>query len=249
MKKVISFYLKIFLFTGIFAMVLGGIFQNIEENEIINGLLLTMGVQLSPMFAFLVTKKKTKDNINFKFKTDKWFILSILMPILIFSITALILSFIGIKYQSTEYIGITLIIAILTIIIGSVGEEIGWRGYLQNELNKEYSLFVSSAVTGLMWGAWHFFKIMNKGIISYLLFIPTIFLFGIIMGYIYNKSNKSLVNMIAFHSFVNLSTILMLFNRECNAFYITLTIVNLIVIFVLWLNDREYFKLKRESVD
>ena len=249
MKKVISFYLKIFLFTGIFAMVLGGIFQNIEENEIINGLLLTMGVQLSPMFAFLVTKKKTKDNINFKFKTDKWFILSILMPILIFSITALILSFIGIKYQSTEYIGITLIIAILTIIIGSVGEEIGWRGYLQNELNKEYSLFVSSAVTGLMWGAWHFFKIMNNVIISYLLFIPTIFLFGIIMGYIYNKSNKSLVNMIAFHSFVNLSTILMLFNRECNTFYITLTIVNLIVIFVLWLNDREYFKLKRESVD
>ena len=55
MKKVISFYLKIFLFTGIFAMVLGGIFQNIEGNEIINGLFLTMGVQLSPMFAFLVT--------------------------------------------------------------------------------------------------------------------------------------------------------------------------------------------------
>ena len=77
MKKVISFYLKIFLFTGIFAMVLGGIFQNIEGNEIINGLLLTMGVQLSPMFAFLVTKKKTKDNINFKLKIDKWFILSI----------------------------------------------------------------------------------------------------------------------------------------------------------------------------
>ena len=171
------------------------------------------------------------------------------MPILILSITALILQFIGIKYQSTGYIGITLIIAILTTIIGSVGEEIGWRGYLQNELNKKYSLFVSSAVTGLMWGAWHFFKIMNNGIISYLLFIPTIFLFGIIMGYIYNKSNKSLVNMIAFHSFVNLSTILMLFNRECNTFYITLTIVNLIVILVLWLNDREYFKLKRESVD
>ena len=249
MKKVISFYLKIFLFTGIFAMVLGGIFQNIEGNEIINGLLLTMGVQLSPMFAFLVTKKKTKDNINFKLKIDKWFILSILMPILILSITALILQFIGIKYQSTGYIGITLIIAILTTIIGSVGEEIGWRGYLQNELNKKYSLFVSSAVTGLMWGAWHFFKIMNNGIISYLLFIPTIFLFGIIMGYIYNKSNKSLINMIAFHSFVNLSTILMLFNRECNTFYITLTIVNLIVILVLWLNDREYFKLKRESVD
>ena len=42
-------------------MVLGGIFQNIEGNEIINGLLLTMGVQLSPMFAFLVTKKKTNN--------------------------------------------------------------------------------------------------------------------------------------------------------------------------------------------
>ena len=101
MKKVISFYLKIFLFTGIFAMVLGGIFQNIEGNEIINGLFLTMGVQLSPMFAFLVTKKENKDNINFKLKIDKWFILSILMPILILSITALILQFIGIKYQST----------------------------------------------------------------------------------------------------------------------------------------------------
>lgn len=246
MKKVISFYLKIFLFTGIFAMVLGGIFQNIEGNEIINGLLLTMGVQLSPMFAFLVTKKKTKDNINLKLKIDKWFILSILMPILILSTTALILSFIGIKYQSTEYIGITLIIAIITTIIGSVGEEIGWRGYLQN---KTCSLFLSSAVTSLMWGVWHFFKIMNNGIISYLLFIPTIFLFGIIMGYIYNKSNKSLLNMIAFHSFVNLSTILILFNRESNTFYITLTIVNLIVIFILWINDREYFKLKRELVD
>jgi hypothetical protein len=41
------------------------------------------------------------------------------------------------------------------VIRGAVGEELGWRGYLQGELCKRHSLLGASLIVGVIWGLWH----------------------------------------------------------------------------------------------
>lgn len=53
-------------------------------------------------------------------------------------------------------IGFSLITSLLTI-----GEEIGWRGFLQKKLLEKNSLFKSLTFLGLLWGFWHFPLIIN----------------------------------------------------------------------------------------
>lgn len=38
----------------------------------------------------------------------------------------------------------------------SLGEELGWRGFLVSELLRRHGLAITSLLSGLIWGAWHF---------------------------------------------------------------------------------------------
>ena len=40
-------------------------------------------------------------------------------------------------------------------IIFTLGEELGWRGYLLQKLSKEYSVQKSIIISGIIWGIWH----------------------------------------------------------------------------------------------
>lgn len=44
---------------------------------------------------------------------------------------------------------------VVTATGGSIGEELGWRGYLLKELHKRHSLFMSGLLVGIVWGFWH----------------------------------------------------------------------------------------------
>lgn len=41
------------------------------------------------------------------------------------------------------------------LISGSIGEELGWRGFVLNELQKKYSPMKSAIIVGAVWGFWH----------------------------------------------------------------------------------------------
>jgi len=44
---------------------------------------------------------------------------------------------------------------VVTATGGSMGEELGWRGYFLKELNKRHNLFMSGLIVGIVWGFWH----------------------------------------------------------------------------------------------
>lgn len=244
-KKILFFYGINLLITFIFAMLFGGILTSIKGNELILGLFVTMGVQLSLITTSLIYCKKYRIKRNYNYKLNKYLIPSVLIPIIIFVVSSLLLNMININYISSEYTGVIFVLAFITTIIGSISEEIGWRGILLEVFEDKYSSFISSIFVGILWGMWHFFKISQVGILGYVLFIPSIVLFSIIIGYVYNKSNKSLLNAIVFHSFINISSILLIYNRECIQFYIISFVVSLLMIVVLWLFDKKYFILKK----
>lgn len=43
----------------------------------------------------------------------------------------------------------------LHLVGGAIGEELGWRGYVHNELRKRRRVVAASMITGLIWGCWH----------------------------------------------------------------------------------------------
>lgn len=243
-RKVIFFYGINLLVTVILALIFGGVLGSIGGNEVILGLIVTMGVQLTPLISALIFNKRFKESFKGKcsFKFNKWILAAILIPVMLVFISSVIMDFMGIKYVPTGYKGIVLAVAVITTIIGCTAEEIGWRGCLLPVFEEGFSPVVSSVFTGLLWGLWHFFKISSVGISGFILFVPTIILFSVIMAYIFNHSGRSLVNMTAFHCFMNFSTIAFLYERECLQFYVVLFAVSLVMIGILWLMDRNYFK-------
>lgn len=246
-KKIVFFYGINLLVTLICAMVFGGVLSSIQGNELLLGMIVTMGVQLAPLITAGIYQMKYKPERKYSFTISKWTIWYMFLPIIIVLTASMLLSICRIPYIPTAYTGGLFLLACITTILGCTAEEFGWAGCVQEIWQEKYTPFLSSIFTGILWGIWHFFKIPSVGLIGYLLFILSIVLFRILMGYIYHKSNHSMINMIVFHCFVNFTTILVLYQRECHLFYVFLSLMTFSILFILWLKDKSYFKTKVEK--
>ena len=89
---------------------------------------------------------------------------------------------------------------------------------------------------------------MNVGFVGYLLFIPTVIMLSIFITYFYKKSKNNILNAIFYHTFFNLSNMILLFKRESIQLYLTILGVSALLLILLFMYDREYFKLK-ESIE
>lgn len=91
---------------------------------------------------------------------------------------------------------------------GPLGEELGWRGFAQNELQKKHSPLKASIIIGFWWGVWHlpiWFTTGFTGInlIKYIiLFMIAVISISIIMTSFYNL-NKNLLVPIMIHQLFN----------------------------------------------
>ena len=97
-----------------------------------------------------------------------------------------------------------------SLIRGPLGEELGWRGYLQIELNKRFSLLKSSLIVGGIWGVWHLPLWFVSGFqgVNLLLYIVFFFVglvsFAVIIGSIYSRGGN-LLYAILLHQMLNFS--------------------------------------------
>ena len=90
----------------------------------------------------------------------------------------------------------------------SIGEELGWRGYLQPMLRKKYSLIISSAIVGVTWGLWHlpgyYFGTGVVEGVSMFWFLVWVLGAALIMGYLYEVSESVFIPVL-FHTISNMS--------------------------------------------
>jgi membrane protease YdiL (CAAX protease family) len=88
---------------------------------------------------------------------------------------------------------------LINITSGPMGEELGWRAYALQELQKRLSPLTASLWIGLLWGLWHFPLWLVSGYTGLdLLLYSGFFLLGIIsfsvfLTFFYNKSGNILV--------------------------------------------------------
>lgn len=97
------------------------------------------------------------------------------------------------------------------LIAGSLGEEIGWRGFAQPFLQQRYSVFWASVIIGVLWATWHLWPVIAPGgllhltpldvVQTYVRLIST----AIIYGWIYNSTRGSLLLVMLAHAGHNIA--------------------------------------------
>ncbi|MDB0440351.1 CPBP family intramembrane metalloprotease [Clostridioides difficile] len=109
---------------------------------------------------------------------------------------------------TTSSLGMFIYLFLKNLFAGPLGEELGWRGFAQNELQKKYSPLRASIIIGFWWGIWHlpiWFTTGFTGIdlIKYIAFFMTsVISVSIIMATFYNL-NKNLLVPIIIHQLFN----------------------------------------------
>lgn len=97
-----------------------------------------------------------------------------------------------------------------SLIRGPLGEELGWRGYLQVELNKRFSLLKASLIVGVIWAVWHlplWFIAGYQGLdlLLYIVFFAVgLIAFSVIIGFVYGRG-RNLLYAILLHQMLNFS--------------------------------------------
>ena len=103
--------------------------------------------------------------------------------------------------------------ALLTILVASVIEEVGWRGYGEDAIAQYHPWFRESLIFGIVWACWHlplFFipgtyhaGLLDLGYGYTLNFLVSVVPLGFLTTWVYAKNNRSMLACIVFHLFVN----------------------------------------------
>jgi membrane protease YdiL (CAAX protease family) len=114
--------------------------------------------------------------------------------------------------EDFSFTGVGIGSALMTILLASVIEEVGWKGYCEDSIGNYMNWFWESMVFGLIWSFWHFPLIFIRGtyqagLTVNPLYVINFFISGIPLGFIitwvYLASDRSILACMVFHLFVN----------------------------------------------
>ncbi|MFD2046585.1 CPBP family intramembrane glutamic endopeptidase [Ornithinibacillus salinisoli] len=179
----------------------------------------------SSTFAFVILYKKIYPGLKLKDFVIKQFaprlrysVLStvVIIQIIIIAVTIFLLSMTNDAPKlalSFTGLGLLIIAFIDNLVRGPLGEELGWRGFALNQLQKQFSPLRSALIVGVLWGFWHtplWFASGYTGVnlIKYIVFFMVgILSYSIIVTMFYNL-NKNLVIPIVSHQVFNFSLVM-----------------------------------------
>ncbi|MBB5210884.1 CPBP family intramembrane glutamic endopeptidase [Microbulbifer hydrolyticus] len=130
---------------------------------------------------------------------------------------------------------------LIVILVISLGEEFGWRGYLLPKLQEKYSALTASLILGAVWGFWHFpASLIGTGVpqeMPFFVFLVWVLLATLLMTWVYNNTGSVLL-AILMHSMANATfnylPLLPEFVGQLNTFFVFLAAVGLLTSVVIW---------------
>ena len=91
------------------------------------------------------------------------------------------------------------------LVVFSIGEEFGWRGYAYPRAAQRYGPVVGSLIVGAVWGVWHLFMMVTpEGVLpSPLLvgkFVVELALWSVVIAWVFERGGRSMAVAIAIHA-------------------------------------------------
>ena len=124
----------------------------------------------SPAIACLITRAVTKEGfgdmkLHFNFRGNfRWYLLAFAVPLVCFSASQLLP--VIIRGYGSRLSGFTAdnVLSVIFILMGQsavvsaglLGEELGWRGYMNQKLEPLVGTVGTCLIGGIIWGLWHF---------------------------------------------------------------------------------------------
>ena len=217
----ILFFALAYLFTWIFWIPAIFVPQSIGAALMLIGLLAPGAV--STVFVLVSGSKELKTDLKNKiigFYKVKWgnVVLAIIVFALIIVASILLSTLFGQslnQFAFTEdfsFTGVGIAGAFFTILVASIIEEVGWKGYCEDSIGNYMNWFWESMIFGVLWSFWHFPLIFiqgtyQAGLMVNPLYVINFFVSGIPMGFIitwvYLASDRSILACMIFHLVVN----------------------------------------------
>ncbi len=104
--------------------------------------------------------------------------------------------------------------ALLTMILASVLEEVGWRGYGEDAVGSYHTWFTETIIFGCIWACWHLPLFLIPGTYQYTLselgplyiinFLISTIPVDFLQTWVYVKNNRSMLATALFHLFLNI---------------------------------------------
>jgi membrane protease YdiL (CAAX protease family) len=164
----------------------------------------------------------------------------------------------GLSYLIIKVIGINIVFnsigenwlliypMLLAQLLGAIGEEIGWRSFLQTILEKEMPILLSSIIVGTIWGLWHIPVHYSFGLIVMAIFISMTVLFSIIMTVVLKNTRNNIFVSTLLHTSFNVSAFVLLNPNVINKETVSIIaiIMLIIVAIIVPLNSKYLLKQK-----
>lgn len=215
-KKVALFLLLMVIISSVFNFLIIRNGGKIEEN-LLYAIVLIFSPALVSLLVNLIFEKNLR-GFGWKWQHTGWHLISYLIPFLYIVVSyGSVIIFGGAKlnFDKIAELGPAGILAIPTVgmlgvVIQVVGEEIGWRGFLLNNLYKKMSFAKANLITGIVWAMFHYPLLLlgnyNNGAtpLWYALIFFTISIMGAntIINWIYIRTG-SIWTAVIFHTVHN----------------------------------------------
>ena len=118
----------------------------------------------------------------------------------------------GDAFGWSTWSSVPLLFVTTALLGGPLFEEIGWRGFLQDELQRRRTVLVSTAVVAMVWAVWHLPLLVSEptGQRPPLPFLLWVLAQAVVLAWVYNTSSGSVLLAILFHAAANVSGRLLL---------------------------------------
>ena len=217
----VLFFVLAYVFTWIFWL------PAIFVSEEIGGVLMLIGLLapgiISTIFVLCSGSEPLKKDLKNKvvgFYKVKW--MNVFLAVCVFAIIVICSILLSLLFgqsldqfaftEDFSFTGVGIGSALITIILASIIEEVGWKGYCEDSIGNYMNWFWESVIFGIIWSFWHFPLIFIKGtyhagLMVNPLFVVNFFVSAVPMGFIitwvYLASDRSILACMVFHLFVN----------------------------------------------
>lgn len=118
----------------------------------------------------------------------------------------------GDAFGWSTWSAVPLLFVATALLGGPLFEEVGWRGFLLDELQRRHAVLMSTAVVAVVWAAWHLPLLISEptGQRPPLPFLVWILGQSVVLTWIYNSSSGSVLLAILFHAATNVAGRLLL---------------------------------------
>ena len=217
----VLFFVLAYLFTWMFWIPAVFVPENIGIILMLIGLIAP--AVISTIFVLASDSETLKQDLKnkiFGFYKVKW--QNVMLAIIVFAVIIVASILLSLLFgQSIEqfaftedfsFTGVGIAGAFITILVASIIEEVGWKGYCEDSIGDYMNWFWESMIFGVLWSLWHLPLLFipgtyQAGLMVNPLYVVNFFISGVPMGFIitwvYLVSDRSILACMVFHLFVN----------------------------------------------